>query len=430
MGRKELPANTPGTPTIAAMPDGRFKVKARMRLIDYTRRDPETGTYLPGARVDLYAIVGDRQLADAAIRSAANERIIRAKADAKVAADSTLSASWTVSQSVGEALEALALSDDVAPTSLYVYRTHTAGHVDGSPLGGMPIGTVKPADVSAHLTALATQSGMATAKHGRAVLNHGFGLAVKLGVLDRNPVREIGQLRATKAAKAKVAAHHLDHQRALSKAERVDLAWRVARDQRAIDLDLRDLVLAGLAIGARVGELAAVRWCDVTFTEAGARVRLGGTITRASGAQLARTDPKTVGSDRTIPVGRRVAALLRRRALVAGVGHFRGSAIDQQNLTTDTRPVFPAPGRWALPGESESWRDISNTTKRLRELFDRCGYGWVSFHTLRRSAVTALADVLPIRTASAFAGHASVRTTIDFYLGKDAKLDDSLADHL
>src|SRR5690606_19220134 len=120
--------------------------------------------------------------------------------------------------------------------------------------------------------------------------------------------------------KRKAAPGGIDHQRSLTAAERVSLAWAVARDERARGLDLRDLVLAGLAIGGRIGEMLAVRWCDVQFTDDGkARVTLSGTVDWVRGVGLQRRPPKTESSVRTLPVPRRIAALLRRRARAAGV---------------------------------------------------------------------------------------------------------------
>ncbi len=356
------------------------------------------------------------------MRHAVVARLTAEKAKAAAAQSAAPSPDWTVSKLVTEALDALALSGELAPSSLTVYRLHARKHLAGSELGGKVMADVRAADAALYLTALTATSGMGTARQGRAVLNRGMTFAVRLGLLDSNPLASIGELRTPREHKAR-KGQHLDHGRSLSKAERVALAWAVARDQRAIDLDLRDLVLAGLAIGARVGELCAVRWADITFTaNGGARVALGGTVTRVTGGGLVRSEPKTRASTRTVPVARRVAALLRRRAAAAGV--------DVLNLSADVRPVFPTPGRWALVGESESYRDIANTSKRLREAFDRAGFDWVSFHALRRAAVTALADVLPIRVASQFAGHSSVRTTQDYYVGRDAEMDPAVADHL
>jgi integrase len=122
-----------------------------------------------------------------------------------------------------------------------------------------------------------------------------------------------------------------------------------------------------------------------------------------------RHAPKTATSVRTIPLPRRTVALLLRRARAAGV--------DLDAMHLDTRPVFPAPGRW---GQSTAWRDRSNSAALLRQEFDAAGFPWLSFHGLRRAAVTALLDHLPVRLVADYAGHSSVRTTLDAYIGRSA----------
>jgi integrase len=68
----------------------------------------------------------------------------------------------------------------------------------------------------------------------------------------------------------------------------------------------------------------------------------------------------------------------------------------------------------------DGWRDRSNTAATLRSEFDAAGFPWLSYHGLRRAAVTALADHLPIRAVADYAGHKSIRTTLDNYIGRSA----------
>ncbi len=265
------------------------------------------------------------------------------------------------------------------------------------------------------------------AKTTRAVLNRTFRHAVEQGWIDSNPVRDGGSIRTPKRRTVGTAgqpAPRLEHHRALTAEERVALAWAVARSERAKSLDLRDLVLIGLAVGGRIGEVCALRWCDVSIehmtNEEGkivnASVALNASVSREKGHGIVRHAPKTDSSKRVVPVPRRIAAMLLRRARDAEVS----------DIATSELPVFPNPGRWK---SGRGWRDPSNTPRALRVEFDAAGFQWVSFHSLRRSAVTTLADHLPIRAVADFAGHASIRTTLDSYIGR-SKITSEIVKHL
>ena len=408
----------------------RVKARARLCLPDLDSRNPLSGAYEPGAIVFVEAQGADESAALAALHLAQTARLTsqREEHDRPSTETGTRARTAKRAQTVAEAATAaiakMVKAKRLASSSAYVYRLHIVRHLAVSDLGKMAVSEVRPRHLEDYLSALAQGSGqatakegaaptgMATAKAGRAVLNRTFGDARRAELIDTNPMLDVGTIAKPKPKrKSKTEPQGLSHDRALDKGERVALAWAVARDETAKSLDIRDFVLAGLALGGRIGELSAIRWCDVEFVADGtgtAKVRLAATVDRVTGLGLVRREPKTVSSERTVPVARRIAALLRRRALTAGV--------DLARLPECELPVFPAPGRW--PDQPIVYRDRANTTKVLRGAFDRAGFEWLSMHGIRRTAVTQLADVLPIRQAADFAGHASVRTTLDHYVGR------------
>lgn len=409
-------------------PAERWRARGRMRLLDYTRRDPATGAYATGRRVDITGFGSTERAAELACRKAAQARMVAESVKA-----STAERAVTEARKVGAVtvtlLDAAERSGELAAASLASYRVALT-HIRSTDLADMDITAVRPTDVAtalAFITATAAENGRAAkggtgaAKTARALLNRTFGHAVAVGWIDASPVRDAGAIRTPKRRRAAVdgseaVVHHLDHDRAMTRAERVTLAWSVARSERAKRLDVRDLILAGMAIGGRIGEVCAIRWADVTIVrgvdESGVptlsgSVTLAATVDREAGRGIVRHEPKTEHSVRTVPLPRRVVALFARRA----------AAADVTDMATDARPVFPNPGRW---GTGEGWRDRSNTAAALRVEFDAAGFGWLSYHGLRRAAVTALADHLPIRAVADYAGHKSIRTTLDNYIGRSA----------
>ena len=433
MARPSLAPGQLGELSLSEHPDNpstrRWRARGRMRLPDSTQRDPHTGAYAAGPRVDVTGWGRTAKTAEASARQAAADRLTkeRNRVEAATRAVETSRQVLTVGETL---LQSAQLSGELSPSTVAAYslalnslRTHTR-------IASMDIAAVRPSDVALALSLIAAEAGKksravkggaGSAKMARSLLNRIYGHALAMGWVDTSPVRDAPSIRSGKRRQVDQDGQPsgLSHDRALTREERVELAWKVARSERAKRLDLIDPVLAGLALGCRVGELAALRWQDVQIIRStdpkthlptlGALVTLSGTIDRENGKGLVRRQPKTESSERTIPVPRRVAALLARRA--------RDRGLTESELDSCSLPVFPNPGRW---GTGQSWRDRANTTKALRTEFDAAGFPWLSFHGLRRSAVTALADHLPIRAVADYAGHSSVRTTLQDYIGRAA----------
>lgn len=390
-----------------------------MRLQDRTRTDPETGEYLPGRLVDLYATVRSPDDADAAIAKAAEARKVRAMHEDRDTRARRPSVDMTVADAAVQRVAAE--HTRLSASTRRSYELQITKHLAPSTLGAMRLADVTVADVADYLAALAETSGPASAKHGKAVLSKIFAWAVRKELVQRDPVRDAGAIKAPRGRKAG-RLDHLDHRRALTRAERAALAWAVARDERAIRMDVRDVVLAGLALGCRLGELLAVRYQDIELLPDGrAKVSLNSTLYRESGTGMHRADVmKTASSIRTIPVPRRIAALIRRRARAAGLA--------LSELGTCERVIFDAPGRWDTDPAGRL-RDTSNTAKELRRAFDEAGYPWLSFHGIRRTAITLIADTQPLRVAAALAGHSTISTTSRFYVAR-GEVPDEVAELL
>ncbi|MTD17204.1 tyrosine-type recombinase/integrase [Nakamurella sp. YIM 132087] len=412
----------------------RWAVSGLTRVQDRSVRDPETGAFTVGRRVQIRfsSTTGDRARCEQEFARLAR----KAQTEAAWASAGAAQPGHPIGPIVEQLLAQREVSGEYSAGTMTAYR-NAERRLRETGILKEDIASVTSTRVGEVLRLIATkasvgrqssQGGTAVAKTSRSVLSLAFKHGISQGWIGVNPVRDAGEIRRPKRRTTE-RREGIDHERALTKEEKVRLAWSVARSERAVRLDVRDLILAGLAIGGRIGEVCAIRWCDVSFfqrsTGAGtvgmASVTISGTIVRRPGVGLARETTKTASSVRTLPLPPRIAALLRRRARAAGV------QLDKMRL--DHRPVFPAPGRWELPEERYQLRDSSNTASALRVEFDRAGLDWITFHGLRRSALTALADVLPIRQVADFAGHSSIKTTIDSYLAR-GRVSEQVADLL
>jgi integrase len=153
------------------------------------------------------------------------------------------------------------------------------------------------------------------------------------------------------------------------------------------------LVLLGVATGARLGELLALRWADVDL-DAGA-VQIGWSR-RIVGKRMEVKPPKTEAGARTVALGQATVAALKRlrveqaeRRLVLG-GDYDAAA-DLVICKPDGRPYRP---------------DAASTM--FRKFVDQAGLPRaVHVHTLRHSAASFLAAAgVPASDIAAQLGHA------------------------
>jgi len=116
-------------------------------------------------------------------------------------------------------------------------------------LGARRVREVRTPTVDRLLKAIGTNAGLGAAKSARSVLSGMFRLAARYGVVTVNPVREAAPV--TPAKKTRI--------RSLTRDEADEMTDLLCTHQRALDLDLPDLVDFMLGTGVRIGEASAVR---------------------------------------------------------------------------------------------------------------------------------------------------------------------------
>lgn len=218
--------------------------------------------------------------------------------------------------------------------------------------------------------------GYDTAAGVRAVLSGVCGLAVRMELMDTNPVRSMKRLKAKEkkevVALDRVQRAHLKGKLTIfAERKQVDALGRSRGKRAKVWLDLPDLQDAMLSTGIRLGELTALR--GTSFDPATNTVRVDGHIVREPGVGLIREDyRKADGAILVLAVPDWSVPMWRRRSLAAGDG-----------------PMFP--------GFRGGWQDPVNLIHRLREAFDACGFDWVTSHVWRKTVAAVLDEAgLPL----------------------------------
>lgn len=206
-------------------------------------------------------------------------------------------------------LDDLDLMDKLAPTTRALYERNMRQLVlpvfEHYALREITVGRV-----DRFLKALAQSKSYSTAKQAKTVLSLAFGLAVRYDALRENPVRETARLRKPPS---QAMALTLDQIEAIRDAVR---AWRRAPGLSGPPPNgqLEQIIEVMLGTSGRIGEVLAIRKCDVDVTCSPATARICGTIISTAGKPTYRQHhPKTERSTRVVSVPSFAAAVLRER---------------------------------------------------------------------------------------------------------------------
>lgn len=252
------------------------------------------------------------------------------------------------------------------------------------------------------LKALARRS-YSRAKHGRTVLRLAFGLAVRHEILPRNPVEGTARLHRPPSVPNALSA---DEVMVIREAIR---AWERGNSASGPkpDLQLGAIVETMLGTGVRIGEVLALRLCDVDVTAVTPSIRIEGTIVSRRGAGAARQDwPKTATSRRTIGLSAFAAEAIRLR-LARVADHSPDS------LLFCTRNGTPL--------------QTNNVRRQLRRAIEAVDIEGVTPHLFRRTVATAVSDAAGVELAAKLLGHSDARVTITHYIQRDAVVNPATA---
>ncbi len=273
--------------------------------------------------------------------------------------------------SVGDWLEAWLedLPSRVKPATYRRYRGITRTHLVPA-LGTIALDRLSAADVMAMESRMTVSP--ATVRHAHVVLGTALQAAVAQGRMIANPVRAIKPPRVTHREKV-----------ILSREDAAKLLDAAKGDP------FEAVYVLALTLGAREGEILALRWKDVDL-DAGT-VAITGTVVRGLDGELTVGAPKTQSGRRTLRLPRHAAAVL--------AGMPRGKPSDFL-FTSPTGLVTPQ----AL------------LRQHFYPLLARAELPRMPFHDLRHTAATHMIEGgAPFPAVSNLLGHASITVTQSVY---------------
>jgi integrase len=263
------------------------------------------------------------------------------------------------------------------------------------------IGRIEP-----FLKSLAANKSYSYAKQAKTVLNLALGLAARYEAIPKNPVREAKRMRKPQSQAVSLTHEQVEAIRAGVR------AWRRGPGVPGPPPDgqLEQIIEVMLGTSARIGEVLAVRKCDVDVTRAPATVLICGTIVSPKGRPTARQPhPKTASSTRLVSVPSFTAAVLRERLVVVAdesPDHLLFFSRNHTPLTTN------------------------NVRRRLRSVLQEVGITGVTPHSFRRTVATVIDRAGGADLAAEMLGHSSSEITKKHYIEPDQKVNPLTAEIL
>ncbi|MFO6453032.1 MULTISPECIES: tyrosine-type recombinase/integrase [unclassified Aeromicrobium] len=260
--------------------------------------------------------------------------------------------------------------------------------------------------VDRFLKKLATTRSHSMAKQAKTVLSLAFGLAVRYDALARNPVRETARLRKPPRQTSAPTFEEIEAIRAAVRGWRREAGLSGPKPDGQLEL----IIEVMLGTSARIGEVLAIRRCDVDVTRRPATVRLSGTIVSPPRQPTFRqAHPKTAKSVRTMAVPAFTAEAIRQR--LADV-----PADDPEHLLFFTRNGTPL--------------TTNNVRRRLRTILETVGIEGVTPHSFRRTVATFLDRAGGAELAAEMLGHTSSAITKEHYIERDERVNPVTAEIL
>ena len=355
-----------------------YKRGKRWRVIVYAGRDP---------------ITGRKRQKSLSVATRAEAKQAEARLITEVGAGQhRITASRTVAELLDRWLEWRQSVRPISPTTVATYR----GYIDRSilpALGKVQLGRLDAATLDAFYAHLRKQGGKdgqpmaASSVHQvHAILSGALNRAVVWGWIANSPAR---------------LASPPSIERTNMQPPAVEDAARLLSVALAEDRELGLFLRLAVVLGARRGELCAVRWSDVDLDQG--EVLIAGGIVRVPGESLVDKATKT-HAKRRVAVGADTAELLR--------AHRLAQAKDALACGTTLAPnayVFSHAPDGSTPINPDG---ITHRFRRLaRRLGVRC-----RLHDLRHFMVTQLvAGGVDWRTVAGRAGHADGHMTLSTY---------------
>lgn len=378
MGRPRTPIGTYGAIGHRRLATGKHEARTRYRDWDGKRRQVQAvGTSRAAAERELKKRLAQRSLFQPGFTGMTPDSPFPALADY-----------W---------LEDLEIEDRLSRTTRLLYERNMRTLVMPA-FKDLTLREIGVARCDHFIKQLAKQS-YNRARQARVVLRLALGLAVRHEIIPRNPMDHIARLRRPA---------HIPDAFTPDDINSIRSAIRAWEDKPVLagprpDGQLGQIVELMLGTSARIGEVLAIRLCDLVLGGATSTVRISGTIVSRKGEATHRQDhPKTARSVRRIALPEFALQAIRARIRRIGIA-------PSESLLFSSRTGTPL--------------TTNNVRRQLRDIMEDAGIADVTPHRFRRTAATAIHDIGGLLLAAELLGHTDPRITVQHYIQRNDVVD-------
>ena len=286
------------------------------------------------------------------------------------------------------------------PSSRAKYRTDIENHI--KPFFGEKLpGEILPEEIDGFTQSLLTGKGLSP-KTVRSILT------LFHSILSYTGKRSGGKLPDMEITYPKSFRKNT---RVLDEKEESALVQLLAREMDACKFG----VYLALRTGMRIGEICALRWCDISFEAAA--ISVCHTALRLPRGNACQADPDRPSAAAGDDGG---ALALSRTELVIGTPKSESSLRliplmpDIATLCERFRPEEP--GAFLLTG-TDRCMDPRKLQRHLKKYLEECGIPEAHFHTLRHTFATRCVEAgFDVKTLSEILGHSNIGITMNLYV--------------
>ena len=286
------------------------------------------------------------------------------------------------------------------PSSRAKYRTDIENHI--KPFFGDKLpGEILPEEIDGFTRSLLTGKGLSP-KTVRSILT------LFHSILSYTGKRSGGKLPDVEITYPKSFRKNT---RVLDEKEETALVQLLAREMDACKFG----VYLALRTGMRIGEICALRWCDISFEAAA--ISVCHTALRLPRGNACQADPDRPSAAAGDDGG---ALALSRTELVIGTPKSESSLRliplmpDIATLCERFRPEEP--GAFLLTG-TDRCMDPRKLQRHLKKYLEECGIPEAHFHTLRHTFATRCVEAgFDVKTLSEILGHSNIGITMNLYV--------------
>ena len=286
------------------------------------------------------------------------------------------------------------------PSSRAKYRTDIENHI--KPFFGDKLpGEILPEEIDGFTRSLLTGKGLSP-KTVRSILT------LFHSILSYTGKRSGGKLPDVEITYPKSFRKNT---RVLDEKEETALVQLLAREMDACKFG----VYLALRTGMRIGEICALRWCDISFEAAA--ISVCHTALRLPRGNVCQADPDRPSAAAGDDGG---ALALSRTELVIGTPKSESSLRliplmpDIATLCERFRPEEPE--AFLLTG-TDRCMDPRKLQRHLKKYLEECGIPEAHFHTLRHTFATRCVEAgFDVKTLSEILGHSNIGITMNLYV--------------